>query len=133
MLSIKIEDKDYELSCTFGVMLAIEDAIGDSILSYVTSHLVEGNKHALSMPMIHLFNAINLATDSQIPKNLLEEYILKNFSKVNYRVTLLFWSYLSPDGAKEMLESVLKEEQEQEKTEDSKKNDTPEKLGCLPN
>lgn len=108
MLSIKIDDKEYELSCTFGIILAVEKYLKTNIVNYVC-----GDKGFRSgMPLIDIFNVINLATDNQISKDILEKYIFENYVIALKACMNFFNMYIVPEETKKNLDE-----------EDSKKND----------
>ncbi len=105
MLSIKIDDKEYELSCTFAVMHAIEKELKTSIPAYASAHV---NESGVDISVMDMYNIINIATDKQIDKKILENHVIGNTQKcLNVCINQLSF-YIDPQGTKERLEEDSK-------------------------
>jgi len=103
MLSIKIDDKEYELSCTFAVAHSIEKALGVDIITY--------SKGREGLPVTEAFNILNLATDNQISKHALEKYIVENFLEAQSICISFFGMYINPEFTKKLLEENTKKKE----------------------
>lgn len=108
MLSIKIDDKEYELSCTFAIAQSVEKALGVDLITY--------SNERTGMPIKDVFNILNLSTDNQIPKNILEKYILENCLEAQTLCINFCGMYINPEFVKNALEEDAKKKEKSKDT-----------------